>query len=328
MSTLEDVLVRWLALELPEDTAITLSGLRRTSLGFSRENWVFDLEWSRPDEHGRDPLIARRDPLGSVLVTDRQTEFDVLRALEGTSVPAPRARWIDADGRRLERPTIVMVREVGECDWFVLNGGRPLPARVGIARQLCDLLASIHHVDWRGIGLGEVFVDPGGDASLAELDHWEEVLRTHQLEPLPELELVFGWLRRRAPKAGATVLVHGDFKPGNTLLRGDEVAVMLDWELAHLGDPLEDLGWVTNPLRRREHIIPGAWEVDDLVGHYEQITGTAVDRQALRWWNVFSNLKLSVIVLTGLAAYVDGRYDRSYQLPCSLISLMFDLMEV
>jgi aminoglycoside phosphotransferase (APT) family kinase protein len=328
VTTLGDVLGRWLGAELPPGTTIEISGLRRTSAGFSRENWVFDLEWSRPPERGLDRLIARRDPPGSVLETDRQTEFDVLRALEATSVPAPRARWIDADGRRLERPTIVMVREEGECDWFVLNGTRPLPVRVGIARQLCDLLVSIHRVDWRAIGLGAVFDDPGGDASLVELDRWERVLRTHQLEPLPELELVFAWLRQRAPKAGATVLVHADFKPGNTLLRGDEVAVMLDWELAHLGDPLEDLGWVTNPLRRREHIIPGAWEIDDLVAHYEKATGSTVDRQALRWWNVFSNLKLSIIVLTGLAAYVDGRYDRSYQLPCSLFSLMLDLMEV
>jgi len=325
---MEDVLAQWLGVELPVDTGIVISGLRRTSLGFSRENWVFDLDWSRVGEQGRDSLIARRDPPGSVLVTDRQTEFDVLHALEPTPVPAPRVRWIDADGRWLERPTIVMVREEGDCDWFVLNGTRPLPVRIAIARQLCDLLASIHRVDWQAIGLGAVFADPGDGASVAELDHWERVLRTHQLEPLPELELVFGWLRQRAPKAERTVLVHGDFKPGNTLLRGDEVAVMLDWELAHLGDPLEDLGWVTNPLRRREHLIPGSWEVDDLVGHYETVTGLAVDRQALRWWNVFSNLKLSIIVLTGLAAFMDGRYDRSYQLPCALFSLMLDLMEV
>jgi len=328
VSTMETVLAEWLAAELPADTAIGISGLRRTSLGFSRENWVFDLDWSRPDDQGCDPLIARRDPPGSVLVTDRQLEFDVLRALEPTPVPAPRARWIDPDGGRLERPTIVMVREEGDCDWFVLNGARPLQVRVAIARQLCDLLASIHQLDWRGLGLGTVLADPGAAASLTELDHWERVLRSHQLEALPELEVVLGWLRRRAPQARSTVLVHGDFKPGNTLLRGDDVAVMLDWELAHLGDPLEDLGWVTNPLRRREHLIPGAWEVDDLVEHYEQATGLAVDREALRWWNIFSNLKLSIIVLTGLAAYVDGRYDRSYQLPCALVSLMLDLMEV
>jgi aminoglycoside phosphotransferase (APT) family kinase protein len=328
VSTLEDALAQWMGAELPAGTAIGIADLRRTSAGFSRENWVFDLEWSRPDEHGCDPLIARRDPPGSVLVTDRQTEFDVLRALEPTSVPAPRARWIDADGRRLERPTIVMSREEGDCDWFVLNGSRPLEVRVGLAHQLCDLMASIHAVDWRGIGLDTVFTDPGDAASLVELDHWEGVLRSHQLEPLPELELVFAWLRRRAPTASATVLVHGDFKPGNTLLRGDDVAVMLDWELAHLGDPVEDLGWVTNPLRRREHLIPGAWEVDDLVQHYERVTGLTVDRAALRWWNIFSNLKLSIIVLTGLAAYIDGRYDRSYQLPCALVSLMLDLMEV
>ena len=163
-----------------------------------------------------------------------------------------------------------MDREEGECDWFVLNGPRPLRRVRGIAHQLCDLVASIHQSTGGGSAWTRCSQIRASGRSRPSSTTGRSVLRTHQLEPLPELELVFGWFRGRAPTAGATVLVHGDFKPGNTLLRGDEVAVMLDWEFAHLGDPLEDLGWVTNPLRRREHIIPGAWEVDDLVGHYER----------------------------------------------------------
>ncbi len=76
---------------------------------------------------------------------------------------------------------------------------------------------------------------------------------------------------------------------------------VLDWETAHLGDPLEDVGWVTNPLRQGEHRIPEHWEPADLVARWSERTGLAADPAAVRWWNVLANVKLSVIVLTGHA---------------------------
>ena len=221
-----------------------------------------------------------------------------------------------------------MVLEDGICDYFVLNGDQPLAARVALAERFCDVLVSIHQVDWRGLGLDSVLPDPGAAASLVALDHWEAVLRKHQLEPLPELDLVAGWLRAHAPSSPGTVLVHGDFKPGNALLRGDDVGVVLDWETAHLGDPLEDLGWVTNPLRRREHQIPGAWTAAELLFRYRESTGVVVAEEALQWWRVLANFKLAVIGLTGVAAFVDGRYDRAHQVPGALFGVMFDLIGI
>jgi aminoglycoside phosphotransferase (APT) family kinase protein len=318
----------WLTSELPPDADVRVKGLHRASAGMSRENWIFEASWKVDGDAVTEALIMRRDPVGSVLDTDRSVEFAILHALEPTPVPAPRVRWLDADGRWLRRPSIVMVLEEGICDYFVLNGEAPLEARVALAERFCDLLVAIHQVDWRVIGLERFLPDPGPSASLVAIDLWEGVLRRHQLEPLPELDLVATWLRAHAPAAAATVLVHGDFKPGNALMRGDEVAVVLDWETAHLGDPVEDLGWVTNPLRRREHQIPGAWTAAELLSRYEAKTGIAVAEEALRWWRVLANFKLAVIGLTGVAAFVDGRYDRAHQVPGPLFAVMFDLIGV
>jgi len=315
------LLQAWAVDELGDDDAL-VEGVRRTSAGFSRENWEFDLVHAGTTE----ALIARRDPAGSVLETDRAVETAVLRALVPTVVPAPTVRWSDPAGARLGRPTVVMDRAAGDCDWFVLNGPRPLPTRIDIAHQLCDRLADIHGVDWRAAGLGDVFDDPGGEAAHRAVDHWESVLRRVQLEAQPELELVIGWLRAHAPNAGATTLVHGDFKPGNVLLTGDDVTLVLDWETAHLGDPVEDLGWVTNPLRAREHRIDGAWEPADLVARWERRTGLTARPDAIRWWNVLANLKLCVIVLTGTMAFVDGRFDRVHQPPVNLYRVLLDMV--
>jgi len=316
---MRDALGEWLTDEVGED--VEIREVRRTSAGFSRENWVFDAVWAG-EAH---PLIARRDPLGSVLETDREIETAVLLALHGIdTVPSPTLRWADLTGERTGRPCLVMDLTPGVCDGFVLSGPDPLEERTALAHHIYDHLAAIHRVDWRELGLAGVLDEPGEAAADAAVDHWEATLRRVQVEPQPELTYVMAWLRDHAPTSTVTTLVHGDFKPGNVLLEGGRVTAVLDWETAHLGDPHEDLGWVTNPLRAREHQIPGAWEPDELLDRWSAATGIEVDRTAVHWWQVLANVKLAVIVLTGVRAFVEGRLDRIYQQPVGIYWLLLD----
>ncbi len=302
-------------------------GVERAAGGLSRENWSLDATWV--DETGvrSHRLMLMRDATGTLLSTDRKREFALLQALEGASVLAPKAHWLDQDGRWLGAPSLVMDRMPGTCDYMVLNGDRPLEARLKLARAFIDLMARIHAVDWRDRGLGAVIETPTGAPSLLELAHWEAEYRRVRIEPHPELDYVLAWMRRAAPEAEAIVLVHGDFKPGNALIAGERISAKLDWETAHLGDPLEDLGWVTNPVRKREHQIAGAWERAQIVAAYRELTGRRVDEAALRWWNVFSIWKLAIIQLTAVSEFVAGRYDRVFQAPTWLYRPMFQLME-
>ncbi|MHA6622435.1 phosphotransferase family protein [Pseudonocardia sp. DLS-67] len=295
--------------------------VRRADSGRSRDNWLFDLV----GDEEREPLILRTDPEGGLVETDRSVEFAVLRGLQGCGLPTPVPRWLDADGRALGRPSLIMRRLPGVCDYRVLRSpARSLAERTALARTLCELLASVHGVDWRRRGLGATLADPGPGAARAALDLWSAVLRRDQLEPWPELEYAIAVLGERAPTCTGTVLVHSDFKPGNILLDGDRVTALLDWELAHLGDPLEDLGWVTQPLRAAEHTIEGAWEAPDLVAHYESVTGTRVDRDALAWWVAFSTLKTAVMQVSGLRAFLEGRADEPYRPTRRVLSTVLD----
>lgn len=301
-----------------------VSNLLNTSLGRSRENWSFDLA-GHDDARGRaEPLMLRRDPLGGLVETERSKEFAILQALETASVPAPAGRWLDAEGRWFERPSLIMRREPGACDYYVLNGSRPLDERVALAERFCDLLAQVHTVDWRSSELARIFTDPGANAALAELDQWEAVLRSDQREPYPEVDLAIQWMRTAPPQAQATVLVHGDYKPGNILLEGTRVVALLDWELAHLGDPMEDLGWVTQPLRRREHIIPGAWEESQLFDRYQKATGFTVREEHVRWWQVFATLRTAVMQVSGLRSFLDGRSEQSYRPTAKVLRSLLD----
>lgn len=292
----------------------TIVDLHRVGVGRSRENWVFDLVG--PDADGlpqREPLILRSDPDGGLVDTSRAVEFAVLRALEPSSLPTPRVRWLDATGEQLGSPSLIMRREPGSCDYRVVNGDRPVAARRALATSFCDLLAQVHAVDWRGLGLDDVLDDPGEKAALSELQRWEQVLRHDQLEAHPELDLAIDWLREGARPSRRTVLVHADFKPGNILLEDGKISSLLDWELAHLGDPLEDLGWVTQPLRAGEHLIEGVWSRGDLIARYITATGCDVEQDELQWWVVFSTFKTAVMQISGLLAFVEGRSDEPYR---------------
>jgi len=329
VSEVQSGLERLIRSELPGARDLEIRGLTRTTGGLSRENWPFDARWTEGGALREHALILRRDPLGSVLETDRRLEFAVLRALEKSTVPAPRVFWLDADGAFLGRPSIVMQRCPGTNDHFVIEGGSsqlPLGARLALAQSYCEQLARLHRFDWCAAGLGGALESPGEQGARAAVEEWGRALDRQLLEPAPELVLIRSWLEEHCPRAQATVLVHGDWKPGNSLIRGAELGVMLDWETAHLGDPLEDVGWVTNPLRRREHLIPGSWEVRELVAHYERESGFRVDPEALRFWNVLACFKLNTILRTGVRSFVLGRSERPWTDNGMLARVMFDLL--
>jgi aminoglycoside phosphotransferase (APT) family kinase protein len=301
-----------------------ITHLSRAGSGRSRDNWLFELTTPA----GEEPLILRADPAGGLIDTDRSVEFAVLQGLEKSDLPTPVPRWLDADGDALGRPSLIMRRLPGVCDYRVLRDTRrPMQERIGLARAFCELLAAVHAVDWRALGLGETLPDPGPQAARAWLDTWAQVLRKDQLEPWPEIEYAIALLAERAPTSSGTVLVHADFKPGNILLDGARITALLDWELAHLGDPLEDLGWVTQPLRAAEHTIEGAWESAALLSHYERSSGRSIDRAALAWWVAFSSFKTAVMQVSGLRAFVDGRAEEPYRPTRRVLATMLDAVQ-
>ena len=324
-------LTRLMQQAMPSAREIVIGGLVRAAGGLSRENWSFDARWTDASGAHHLPLMLMRDASGTLLNTDRAREFAVLKALESTPVPAPAVYWIDAQGEYLGAPSVVMQRVPGGCDYLVLNGAQPLPERLSLAHRFIELMAQIHAVDWRAHDLGARLgvPDPQQEDGPArsELDHWESEYRRVQLEAHPELDYVLTWMQQRTPVSEAIVLVHGDFKPGNALIEGERITAKLDWETAHLGDPLEDLGWVTNPVRKREHQIPGHWERRQIVDAYSALTGRNVSEANLYWWNVLACWKLAVIQLTAVNQFVNRRYDRVFQTPSWLYRPMFQMME-
>jgi len=120
--------------------------------------------------------------------------------------------------------------------------------------------------------------------------------------------LAFRWLGDNRPSRSAQGVVHGDFRNGNLIVGPDGIRAVLDWELSHLGDPLEDLGWLCVKAWRFGSPLPvgGFGSVDQLVGAYEGASGTTVDRTALHWWEVLGTLRWGVICIVQTVTHLSG----------------------
>jgi aminoglycoside phosphotransferase (APT) family kinase protein len=320
------MLVNLLRDRMPSATDIYVEGLQRSAGGFSRENWMFDVHWRDASGNHSLPLILRSDPPSSPLETERSREFALLKALEATEVPTPKVYWLDNEGRWLGKPSMLVERMPGACEWTVLNSDRPLSARVRLAEGYIKTLARIHNVDWRETGLVDLLEEPRPNPAEFALEEWGNRLERMRLEPLPEMDIVAAWLRKHLPKPNDVVLVHGDYKPGNSLVDGDQITAILDWETAHLGDPLEDLGWMLMPPRRQEQQIKGHWEQEQILASYTLLTGRAFSEATVRWWIIFSVWKLSVNNLAALKVFVAQHSDSISQTPSWLFRRMFQLM--
>ena len=330
-ATLASALTSFLATKLsaadPEITA-----LHRSGAGSSRENWPFDATWT--DDLGRrnHKLLLRRDPPSAVVNTARSVEFELLQRLPNTEIPAVEVLWLD-DGTRLLRPSMIVRRYSGRADRAVFRRQDPLGLgtsnQYALAASLCDTLSLVHGLDVDACGIAPLFEDPGTSPARYELDRWLAELDRVALAPQPELLLAAGWLADHLPAPPSRiVLVHGDFQPANILIGdGGTVSAVLDWELAHLGDPLDDLGWYTAPLYRTEH-FNSRWRPNDIVDRYARSSGRAVDPAELTFWQVLSTFRLAVMALAGVRNFCDGTTDRPAAPPTQpLRRLLRDILD-
>jgi aminoglycoside phosphotransferase (APT) family kinase protein len=133
--------------------------------------------------------------------------------------------------------------------------------------------------------------------------------------PHPTFELAFRWLAANRPPPGRTCVVHGDFRLGNLMIDSSGLAAVLDWELAHLGDPMEDLGWLCVKAWRFGSKLPvaGVGEYAQLIDAYSEASGTPVDADVVRWWEILGTLKWGIMCIMQAQSHLTGAA-RSHEL--------------
>jgi aminoglycoside phosphotransferase (APT) family kinase protein len=276
--------------------------VKKHGAGFSNETFFVTC--------GEQRWVLRRPPRGPLLPTahDVVREYRYLSALDGRArVPRPVVVCEDADV--IGAPFYLMER----ADGIVIRGEMPkaydTPAgRRKVAEEIVDALVEMHAVDWQAAGLtgrGETYLP-------RQVELWAKQSERAQARTrkLPQLDAVTEWLWKRIPEAGGISVVHGDYKLDNVMYANDEphLIAIFDWEMATIGDPLADLGWLLSTwgdpgdpagTRRRAEgpvltTLEGFPTQDEMAAMYGEKSGTSMKNFA--FYHVLAVYKLAIIL--------------------------------
>ena len=309
---LEPRLAAYIAGQMPGASDVAVTALERISGGASRETYRFTLAWTEGGEARTRRLILRRDPPASLIDTERRVEFEAYRAFRGSAVPVPEMLWLEEGDGPLGHPFFVAEEITGfqASPQMLLSG-----AHDAVLPRLADakwtILGEIAKADPAALGLTR-WMDPPAPGACwkRELDHWEALIDKDAAEPLPVTRAAIRWLRANPPPPAQKLsVVHGDYRTGNFLFdEAGGIHGILDWEMSHLGDPLEDLGWSLQPVWTfgRAGQAGGLARPEQAVAIWERASGLKADPAALHWWILFNCVKGQGIWVGSAAAFNRG----------------------
>lgn len=271
-----------------------VTNLRRLSGGASRETWSLDAV--RPDGSRRG-LIVRRDPEDLPRPEQMARESAAFTAARAAGVPEPEL-YDHGDGA-LGSPYLLMERLEGETiARRLLRDDAYAEARPRLARQFGRVLARIH-----AIGPERV---PG----LERVDALPQLVGMYEDfgEPRPAIELGLRHLAEHRPPPAGDTLVHGDFRTGNLLIGPDGLRGVLDWELVHRGDPMQDLGWLCTKAWRfgSPHPVGGFGSREELLAGYAEAGGTPPDLETLAWWELYGTVRWALLCRRQAERHLSG----------------------
>jgi aminoglycoside phosphotransferase (APT) family kinase protein len=285
------------------DPGLVVTATEPLTAGASRLTWLIGVEWG---DGTAERLVLQRERVRGARPGGIVTEAALLRVMAAAGVPVPHLLLADETGEAIDGG-FLLVREVeGETIGPRIRRREDLAgARAGFAADAGRILAAVHTCDPAGLPLL-----PAADP-LASV----EAMLDSAHDARPALEAALAWLRRNQPPPRPPRLVHGDFRLGNLMIGPDGIRAVLDWELAHLGDPLEDLGWLASPAWRFGGALPvaGVASREQLWSAYEAAGGQPVDPAAARWWELYATLRWGAMCLMQARTHLSGE-SRSVEL--------------
>jgi aminoglycoside phosphotransferase (APT) family kinase protein len=296
---------------LPADAS-----LGATPIGDGHSNVTFELSTG---------VVLRRPPRGPLPPSahDVLREARLLRALEPTAVRAPRVLAVCADEAVIGAPFYVMEKVEGNVVTDRLPAELDNPEqRARIAEELIDALVELHAVDWTAVGL-EGFGKPSGYLE-RQLRRFTGLWEHNRTREIAEVEEVGAWLAANLPVSPPATIVHGDYRLGNTILAPGAPArlvAILDWEMATIGDPLADVGylmlhWIEADDPAGKFVLqnvtrlPGFPSRAEMLARYEELSGRSM--QSLSWYVTLALWKAVVFMEGNYKRAVSGSTDDPY----------------
>jgi aminoglycoside phosphotransferase (APT) family kinase protein len=273
--------------------ASVAEGVQRLSGGATQEIWRFEAVSAA----GRSVMILRRmrggeSSSGQAVGIDEEARL--LRIAAEYQVPVPRVRHVLTPEDGLGAGFVMDFLEGETLGGRIAKSEAFAPARKLLARQCGEILAKVHSID--------IARFPTLRASTPRelIEQWKSTYHSTR-RARPVFAYAFRWLEQTAPPPGRRRLVHGDFRNGNLIVGPEGIRAVLDWELAHIGDPMEDIGWLcVNSWRFGclDKVVGGFGDLADLISGYQAAGGAPVAIESCKWWEVFGTLRWGVMCAT------------------------------
>jgi aminoglycoside phosphotransferase (APT) family kinase protein len=253
-------------------------------------------------------MILRRSPFGPSGAGETQAiglakEAEILRAVSGTKLPVPEVIYASNGTDGLGDAYIMSCIEGETIARPILTKRDFTKSREVFASQCGEALALLHTTN--PSTLPELPLAGAAE----QLTRYQELMRSMDINR-PALELALQWLKKNIPEPIATVLVHGDFRLGNLMIDEEGLAAVLDWELCHLGDPREDIGWLcVNSWRfgNRDKVVGGIGDLDDLLEAYAKAGGQRFAAGEILYWELLGSFKWSIMCLMMYESFRSGQ---------------------
>ncbi|MFQ3667214.1 MAG: phosphotransferase family protein [Sphingomonadaceae bacterium] len=276
----------------------SVSELARFHGGAARETWRFVAEAA----DRRAALVMRRDPAASLITTSRAVEFHVLDRASRAGLPAPRPLLLDMSGDTFGSAGFLMEAVEGGRAAGLFETDPYGRAAATTGRELFAVLGRLHALP---VSAADRAVLPDHPPA-ARLAHWAREIAQHSTYPQPVAQAALRWLEAHCPEpSGPPALVHGDFRSGNFLVdSGNRLLAVLDWEMAHLGDPMEDLAWAADPLwgHGETERVGAMLPLADAIAAWEQASGRRFAAEVWPWWQLFASF-------AGLAIWISSGFE-------------------
>lgn len=288
------------------ETSSRLTDLVRLSGGASQETWAFTIA-GEANESER--FILRRAPDGqesdrSETAIALSTEAKLIEQARAFGVPAPTVRHICTPSDGLGDGFIMEFLEGETIARKILRDEVYASARGGLAEDCGRALGNIHALPVSDM----TAMDLPQSNGLAQIDRYEEIYRAFE-RPRPIIELAFKVLRATPPSDIPDVLVHGDFRLGNLMVDANGLAGVLDWELAHIGDPREDIGWIcVNSWRfgQSANRVGGFGKLEAFLAGYGETSGRIIAPDDIDWWEMLGSLKWGIMCMIMYESFRTG----------------------
>jgi aminoglycoside phosphotransferase (APT) family kinase protein len=281
---------------------VEIDRFSRKSSGFS---WItYSFVARSPSGSNRKLILRVGPPNGLFAPYSVLPQVYALQSLASSRVPVPAVVSFDEQGAEIGFPFFVCEHVDGEVPPPWAASDRNETHRRYIAAQFIAILAELHKLNWRGTSLANLHDESGERGEVAAIAAWRASLARPTSRYYPLLDWGGRWLFENCPLPPRRTIVHGDYRIGNFLEQDRKIVAILDWELAHFGDPHEDLAWALMPtFNGGSRKLYGVVEREEVIDLYQRASGISISARSLAFYEAFALYQAAAIQMCAVRAF-------------------------